>query len=111
MTDATASAGQAAPAHLTREDVAHLAHLARLAIPADELDHYAEQLDAILVSVSRVAQVAAADVPPMSHPQALSNVTRPDVPRPGLTRDEALSGAPAEEDDRFRVPRILEDSE
>lgn len=116
MTEATASAGQAAPAHLTREDVAHLAHLARLAIPADELDHYAEQLDAILVSVSRVAQVAAADVPPMSHPQALSNVTRPDVtrpdvPRPGLTRDEALSGAPAEEDDRFRVPRILEDSE
>ncbi len=111
MTEPTSAATDPAAAHLTREDVAHLANLARLAIPADQLDHYAGQLDAILLSVSRVAQVAAADVPPMSHPQDLSNVTRADVPRPGLTRDEALSGAPAEEDERFRVPRILEDSE
>ncbi|MFI0432066.1 MAG: Asp-tRNA(Asn)/Glu-tRNA(Gln) amidotransferase subunit GatC [Candidatus Nanopelagicales bacterium] len=111
MTESTSSPAHSVPAHLTREDVDHLAHLARLAIPADQLDHYAEQLDAILVSVSRVAEVAAADVPPMSHPQDLSNVARADEPRSGLTRTEALSGAPAEEDDRFRVPRILEDSE
>ena len=110
MTEATASAGQAAPAHLTREDVAHLAHLARLAIPADELDHYAEQLDAILVSVSRVAQVAAADVPPMSHPQACRTSPGPTSPS-RADSGRGLSGAPAEEDDRFRVPRILEDSE
>ena len=95
--------------NLSTDDVAHLANLARLALPEESLPHYAEQLDAILQAVSRVAEVAAADVPPMSHPQDVRNVARPDVPVPGLSRDEALAGAPAVEDDRFRVPRILED--
>ena len=93
--------------NLSTDDVAHLANLARLALPEDSLPHYAEQLDAILEAVSRVSEVAAADVPPMSHPQDVNNVTRPDEPSPGLTREEALAGAPAVEDDRFRVPRIL----
>lgn len=97
--------------HLSVDDVGHLADLARLALPADELAHYAEQLEAILTAVSRVSEVAAADVPPMSHPQDITNVVRADEPRPGLSREQALSGAPAVEDDRFRVPRILEDSE
>jgi len=95
---------------LSTEDVAHLANLARINVPSDELQHYAEQLDAILDAVSRVGQVAAADVPPMSHPQDIVNVERPDEVRPGLTREEALSGAPAEEDGRFRVPRILDET-
>lgn len=96
-------------AQLSTDDVAHLAHLARITLPPDELPHYAEQLAAILDAVSTVGEVAAADVPPMSHPQAVVNVERPDEVRPGLTREQALAMAPAQEDGRFRVPRILED--
>lgn len=94
---------------ISRADVAHLARLARLAIPEDELDHYAEQLDVILQSVARVGEVAAADVPAMSHPVPLLNVFRDDVARPGLDREAAFAAAPAIEDDRFRVPRILDE--
>ncbi len=96
-------------AAITRDQVAHLARLARLSLTDDELDHYAEQLDVILTSVARVGEVAADDVPPTSHPLPLVNVTRPDVAKPGLTADDALSGAPAVEDERFRVPRILDE--
>jgi len=69
----------------------------------------AGQLAQILDAVDRVSEVAAADVPPMSHPLPLTNVTRPDEPREGLTAAEALAGAPASEQQRFRVPRILEE--
>jgi aspartyl-tRNA(Asn)/glutamyl-tRNA(Gln) amidotransferase subunit C len=96
---------------ITRAEVAHLARLARLDLAEDELDHYAEQLDVILTSVARVSEVAADDIPPTSHPVPLVNVTRPDVARPGLPREEVLAAAPAVEDDRFRVPRILEEEE
>ena len=94
---------------LSRDDVAHLAGLARIDATEDELDRLAGQLAQILDAVDRVSEVAAADVPPMSHPLPLTNVTRPDEPRPGLTADEALAGAPASELQRFRVPRILEE--
>jgi aspartyl-tRNA(Asn)/glutamyl-tRNA(Gln) amidotransferase subunit C len=93
---------------ITRGEVAHLARLARLALEESELDHYAEQLDVILTSVARVSEVAADDIPPTSHPLPLVNVMREDVARPGLTREAALAAAPAVEDDRFRVPRILD---
>jgi aspartyl-tRNA(Asn)/glutamyl-tRNA(Gln) amidotransferase subunit C len=92
---------------ITRDEVAHLARLSRLALTYDELDHYATQLDAIIESVAKVAEVAAEDVPPSSHALPLTNVFRPDEVRPSLTPEQALSGAPAVEDDRFRVPRIL----
>ncbi|GCE02628.1 Asp-tRNA(Asn)/Glu-tRNA(Gln) amidotransferase subunit GatC [Embleya hyalina] len=92
---------------ITREEVAHLARLSRLELGAEELDHLAAQLDDIIGAVARVAEVAADDIPPTSHPLPLTNVMRPDVVRPGLTPEEALSGAPAAEDQRFRVPRIL----
>lgn len=94
---------------ITRAEVAHLAYLARLDIPDAELDHYADQLDVILGAVARVSEVAADDIPPTSHPVPLVNVLRPDVIAPGLSREEALAAAPAVEDDRFRVPRILEE--
>lgn len=94
---------------ISRDDVAHLAHLARMDLTDAELDHYAEQLDVILGAVQRVSEVAATDVEPMSHPVAISNVFRTDVITPGLTPDEALAGAPAVEDGRFRVPRILDE--
>jgi aspartyl-tRNA(Asn)/glutamyl-tRNA(Gln) amidotransferase subunit C len=94
---------------LTRDDVAHLAGLARIDATDAELDRLAGQLAQILEAVDRVGEVAAAEVPPMSHPLPLTNVTRPDEPRPGLTAAEALAGAPASELQRFSVPRILEE--
>ncbi|MFI0419419.1 Asp-tRNA(Asn)/Glu-tRNA(Gln) amidotransferase subunit GatC [Spongiactinospora sp. 9N601] len=92
---------------ITRDEVAHLARLSRLALSDDELDHYAAQLDAIIVAVAKVSEIAAEDVPPSSHALPITNVYRPDQVRPSLTPQQALSGAPAVEDDRFRVPRIL----
>ena len=103
-----AEAPDATPVGLTEQDVAQLAHLARLDLPAESLSHYAEQLEAILAAVSRVGEVAAAEIPAMSHPQDLRNVMRADVVTPGLSRADVLAGAPAVEDDRFRVPRILD---
>jgi aspartyl-tRNA(Asn)/glutamyl-tRNA(Gln) amidotransferase subunit C len=93
---------------ITRTDVEHLARLARIAMTDDELDAMAGQLDVILESVGRVQQVAAADIPPTSHPLPLTNVLRPDEPVPGLSAEQALAAAPAAEDGRFRVPRILD---
>jgi aspartyl-tRNA(Asn)/glutamyl-tRNA(Gln) amidotransferase subunit C len=94
---------------LTRAEVAHLAQLARIDLSDGELDHLAGQLDVILGAVARVAEVAADDIPPTSHAVPLTNVVRPDVVRPSLTPEQALSGAPAVEDQRFRVPRILDE--
>jgi aspartyl-tRNA(Asn)/glutamyl-tRNA(Gln) amidotransferase subunit C len=105
----TTSAVAGEPSTLSREDVAHLAGLARIEATDAELDRLVGQLGVILESVARVGEVAADDVPPMSHPLPLTNVTRPDEPAPCLTPEEALSGAPASELQRFRVPRILEE--
>ena len=92
---------------ISRDEVAHLARLSRLALTDDELDQYAQQLDSILTHVAQVAEVAADDVPGTAHPAQLQNVLRADVVVPGLTTDQALSGAPAVEQDRFAVPQIL----
>lgn len=92
---------------ITRAEVAHLARLSRLELSEAELDHFAGQLDVIIGAVARVSEIAADDVPPTSHPLPLVNVTRPDEVRPSLTAEQALSGAPAAEEQRFRVPRIL----
>ena len=92
---------------ITRAEVEHLARLARLELTAGELDHYAAQLDVILQSVARVSEVATPEIPATSHPIPLVNVFREDIARPGVDRSEVLASAPAHEDDRFRVPRIL----
>ena len=94
---------------ISREDVAHLAKLARIDLPAESLDHYAEQLGVILGAVAQVSDVAADDVPATSHPLPLVNVFREDLVRGSLTAQEALSGGPSVESDRFRVPRILDE--
>lgn len=97
-------------AEITREEVAHLARLSRMALDDSELDRLAGQLDVILGAVARIAQVTdATDVQPTSHAVPLENVTRPDLVTPSLPRDAVLAGAPAAEDGRFRVPRILDD--
>jgi aspartyl-tRNA(Asn)/glutamyl-tRNA(Gln) amidotransferase subunit C len=92
---------------ITRNEVAHLARLARLDMSEGELAQMAGQLDAILGAVARVSEVASDDVPPTSHSVPLTNVLREDVVTDCLTPEQALSGAPAAEDGRFRVPRIL----
>jgi aspartyl-tRNA(Asn)/glutamyl-tRNA(Gln) amidotransferase subunit C len=94
---------------LTRQEVAHLARLSRLDLSDEQLDHLAPQLDVILGAVARVGEVAADDIPPMSHALPLTNVFRPDEVRPSLDRDAVLAGAPAAEGGRFRVPRILDE--
>lgn len=93
--------------NISRDEVAHLAKLARLAVTEDELDVFAGQLDQILDSVAKVSEVAADDVPPTSHAVPLTNVFREDETRACLTQQQALAGAPAAEEGRFRVPRIL----
>lgn len=92
---------------ITREEVAHLADLARIDLSDAELDHLAPQLAVILDSIKSISDVAADDIPPTSHPMPLTNVFREDVVRPGLTAEEALAMAPQVEEQRFAVPKIL----
>lgn len=92
---------------ITRDEVAHLARLSRLTLADDELDHLAEQLDVIIGAVARVQEVAAVDVPPTTHAAELVNVFREDVIIPPIGARAALAQAPAAEQGRFRVPRIL----
>ena len=87
--------------------MAALARLARIEMTEEELAHLAPQLDVILESVASVSGVAADDIPPTSHALPLTNVFREDVIRPSLPVADVLAGAPASEQDRFRVPRIL----
>jgi len=94
---------------LSREDVAYLAGLARIDLTDDELDSLLPQLEGILESVAVVSEVADADILPMSHAVPTSNVFREDVVRPCLTPEEALSGAPEVDQQRFSVPRILDE--
>jgi len=98
-------------AAISREEVAHLARLSRLAVTEQELDQFAGQLDVILQSVARIGDVAAEDIPPTSHSVPLTNIYRDDVVQPSLTQEEALSGAPDSAEGRFRVPRILDEEE
>ena len=96
---------------ITRDEIAHLANLARIDLTDAELDHLAPQLSVILESVASISGVADENIPPTSHALPLTNVFRADVVTPGLTADEALSGAPEQEGQRFKVPRILGDEQ
>lgn len=95
---------------LERDDVARLAGLARIELTDAELDRLAPQLDQILEHVAKVGEVAGDDVPPTSHAIAMTNVFRDDVVRESQSVEAALANAPAAEDARFRVPRILGES-
>jgi aspartyl-tRNA(Asn)/glutamyl-tRNA(Gln) amidotransferase subunit C len=92
---------------IARDEVAHLARLARIALAEEELDRLAAQLDVIISAVARVHEVAAEGIPPTSHALPLVNVFREDVVEPCLGAEQALAAAPAAQDGRFRVPRIL----
>jgi aspartyl-tRNA(Asn)/glutamyl-tRNA(Gln) amidotransferase subunit C len=89
---------------ITREEVLHVARLARLELSEDEVTRFQDQLSAILDAVSKVSELDLSDVPPTSHPLAVVNVWAEDEPRPPLTVDEALANAPDRDDDYFRTP-------
>jgi aspartyl-tRNA(Asn)/glutamyl-tRNA(Gln) amidotransferase subunit C len=91
---------------ITRDDVLHVARLARLEIPEDEIEHVRAELGAILEAVGKVAELDLADVEPTSHPLDVVNAWGDDEPRPSLPREEALANAPDPEDGQFRVPAV-----
>jgi aspartyl-tRNA(Asn)/glutamyl-tRNA(Gln) amidotransferase subunit C len=91
---------------ISREDVLHVAKLARLEIPEDEIEQVQAELGAILEAVGKVSELDLAGVEPTSHPLDLVNVWREDEPRPSLSREEALANAPDPADGAFRVPAV-----
>lgn len=97
----------AGPDRLTRDQVAHVAALARLELTEEELDLFTGQLAQVLDHVNDVSSLDLAGVVPTAHAMAVINVLRPDEVQPCLDRDEVLAQAPSVEDHRFRVPRIL----
>jgi aspartyl-tRNA(Asn)/glutamyl-tRNA(Gln) amidotransferase subunit C len=107
------SPGQPAPEGpaISRDEVAHLARLSRLALTDAELDQFAGQLDSILGYVKAISQLPIDDVEATASPNPVTNVTRPDVVTPGLTPEQALAAAPAVEEQRFMVPQILGEGE
>jgi aspartyl-tRNA(Asn)/glutamyl-tRNA(Gln) amidotransferase subunit C len=91
---------------ITREDVLHVARLARLEIPEDEIEKVQSELAAILEAVGKVSELDLADVEPTSHPLDVVNAWAEDEPRPSLPREEALANAPDPDGGAFRVPAV-----
>ena len=91
-------------ARITRDEVLHVARLARLELSEDEVARLQEQLSDILEAVSKVAELDLAEVPPTAHPLEIANAWAEDVPRPCLPLDDVFANAPDREDDYFRTP-------
>ena len=91
---------------ITREDVLHVARLARLEIPEDEIERVQSELSAILEAVGKVSELDLADTEPTSHPLDVVNVWAEDEPRRSLPQDEALANAPDPAEGAFRVPAV-----
>jgi aspartyl-tRNA(Asn)/glutamyl-tRNA(Gln) amidotransferase subunit C len=89
-------------------DIEHVARLARLDLSSEEKQKLRDQLAQILEHAAKVGEVAADDVPPTASAIARANVFREDEVEPSLPVDEVLKNAPDREDDRFKVPRIVE---
>ena len=94
---------------LTREEVLHIARLARVGLSDDEVAKFQEQLSDILDHFETLRQLDTEDVPPTSHPLPLESVMRPDEVRPSLPREELLANAPLAEDGALRVKAVLEE--
>ena len=92
---------------IERKDVAHVAKLARLAVPESELAQLAQELSAIVKYVEQIQALPLDQVPPLSHGGEAADVFRDDTPRPGLSREEALGTAPDRTDTYFRVPKVV----
>jgi aspartyl-tRNA(Asn)/glutamyl-tRNA(Gln) amidotransferase subunit C len=93
---------------ISREEVLHVARLARLALTDEEIERLTEELGAILDAVGVVAELDLSDVPPTSHPLDLVNVWDEDEPRASLALDDVFANAPDREGDHFRVPPVGE---
>jgi len=89
---------------ITRDEVLHVAKLARLELSDDEIDRFTDQLSAILEAVAKVSELDLSDVEPTAHPLDLVNVWAEDEPRPSLSVDEALANAPDRHGGFFKVP-------
>jgi aspartyl-tRNA(Asn)/glutamyl-tRNA(Gln) amidotransferase subunit C len=89
---------------IDREQLLHVAHLARLELRDDEVERLEGQLNDILEAVSKVSELDLSEVPPTSHPLEVVNVWEDDEPQPCLTAEEALANAPEREGDFFKVP-------
>ena len=94
---------------ISREDVQHVARLARLELSEAELERMRVEMDAILTYMDKLRSLDTAGVPPTSHAVPLHNVMRDDEPRPSTPRDDMLANAPDRAGDFFRVPRIIEE--
>jgi aspartyl-tRNA(Asn)/glutamyl-tRNA(Gln) amidotransferase subunit C len=91
-------------AEITRDEVLHVARLARLELAPDEVARFQEQLSAILEAVSKVSELDLSDVPPTAHPLEIANAWAEDEPRPSLALDDVFANAPDRDGDYFRVP-------
>jgi aspartyl-tRNA(Asn)/glutamyl-tRNA(Gln) amidotransferase subunit C len=89
---------------ITREEVLHVAKLARLELSDDEVDRFTEQLSAILEAVDKVSELDLSDIEPTAHPLDVVNVWADDEPQPSLTVEEALANAPDRHGNFFKVP-------
>jgi len=93
---------------ISRDDVVHVAKLARLGLSEDEIGLFAEQLSAVVGYVDQIAELDLDDVPPTAHPVELTNVFREDVVKQSLSQAEVLANAPEQEDGAFVVPKIVQ---
>lgn len=96
---------------ITREEVEHVARLARLDLTREEVERFRDQLSAVLARARRIQSLPLDDVAPTAHPIELRNVLRPDEVSPPPGPEDILRNAPEREGNAFRVPRILEDEE
>jgi aspartyl-tRNA(Asn)/glutamyl-tRNA(Gln) amidotransferase subunit C len=92
---------------LTRDEVLHVAELARLSLAPEEIELFTRQLNDILAYVEKLQELDTAGVPPLAHVIPVYNVLREDAVREGLDRDTALENAPAREEGAFVVPRVI----
>lgn len=96
---------------ITKEDVIHVAKLARLSLSEEEIVKFGAQMETILEHASAVSKIDTTGIVPTSHPLKMQNVLREDVVGASLSQDQALSGAPNAQDGRFMVPQILDTEE
>ena len=94
---------------LSREDVLHVAHLGRIHLADEDVDRFVDQLSSIVEYVNQLGELDADGVEPLAHALPLRNVLRADEPKPGLSNEDALGGAPDAADGCFRVPRVIDD--
>jgi aspartyl-tRNA(Asn)/glutamyl-tRNA(Gln) amidotransferase subunit C len=91
-------------AGISRDEVLHVARLARLELTEEEVTRFQEQLSAIIDAISKVSELDLSDVPPTAHPLEIANTWAEDEPRPSLPLDEVFANAPDRDDDYFKVP-------